>query len=525
MPPGDADFYRSLLAADPSLASVRAHLAQSLLAAGDLDGAIAESSKSLAGDPALADAWLVRATACKARCRYEEAAGDFERAAALLPGRPMILVNLATSYAELGRLDDAEHCLRRAVALAPDCREAHASLGSVLLRQGRLADAEAPCRAALALDPRLVCAHQNLSAILAITDPAAARAHRHAAYRRQQVFIVPAGKPERRVLVLTAADAANVPLQHLMPRERTTLIQWYVEYATEDQDRALPPFDLVFNAIGDADLAPAIKPPVARLLRERAGQVLNDPARVALTRRCDVAGLLAGIPGVVVPQAIRHDGAGESLAEAMTAAAMQLPVLVRPLGSHGGEGVRRIDTAEALAELPRTASYLTQFVDYASGDGWYRKYRVIFVDGRPYPYHLAISRDWLVHYWTAGMQQDAARREEERRFLADPAAAIGSSAMTALGLIGTRLGLDYAGIDFGILRDGAVVVFEANATMLVHPERDACFAYREAAVARIQAAFDALLVTRARPCAAEPPSPALRPGPPAATWSADTVGA
>ena len=511
MPHAGAAFYRALLVRDPDLASVRADLAQALLAADDFDGAIAEASTALDRDPSLTQAWLVRATARKALCLYEAASLDFERASALSPGRAAILVNLANSYAELGRLDAAEQCLRRALALLPRCREAMASLGSVLVKQGRLADAEAPCRAALALDPQLIGAHQNLSVILAVTDPAAARAHRDTAYRCQQIFVEGAPRPERTILVLAAADAANVPLQHLMPRARVTLIHWYIEYATADQDRALPPHDLVFNAIGDPDLAPDVAPAVARLLRERGTRVLNPPAKVALTRRSDLPGLLEGIPGIVVPPVVRHAGARESLARAAARAGISWPVLVRPLGSHGGAGARKLDRADMWAAPPGAMSYLTQFVDFVSADGWYRKYRIIFVEGRPYPYHLAISRDWLVHYWTAGMEHGPARREEERRFLAEPDAALGAAAMTALGLIGTRLGLDYAGIDFGILPDGRILVFEANATMLVHPEHEACFAYRNPAVLAIQSAFDAMLERRAA-AAGPPPSIPRRAG-------------
>ena len=68
--------------------------------------------------------------------------------------------------------------------------------------------------------------------------------------------------------------------------------------------------------------------------------------------------------------------------------------------------------------------------------------------------------------------------------------------MGALGAVGERLGLDYAGVDFGVLRDGRLVVFEANATMLVHPERDPRFAYRDTSVRTIQEAFLAMLQRR-----------------------------
>ncbi len=280
------DFYRSLLQRDPHLASVEADLAGALLSDGDFDAAVAESSAALAIDPALVHARVVRATALKALCRYDEAAEDFERAAELAPGRAMVLVNLGNTYAEIARLGDAERVLRQAVALAPGSKEALVSLGSVLIRLDRPAEAEAPCRAALALDPGLVAAHQNLSGILARSDPEAARLHRDAAYRRRQVFIERAPRPERTVLVLAAAEAANVPLEDLIPRATTTVIRWYVEYATGEPDPVMAQADLVFNAIGDADLAPELPSPVERFLNGR--RVLNPPARVALTRRCDL---------------------------------------------------------------------------------------------------------------------------------------------------------------------------------------------------------------------------------------------
>jgi hypothetical protein len=160
--------------------------------------------------------------------------------------------------------------------------------------------------------------------------------------------------------------------------------------------------------------------------------------------------------------------------------------------------VRRVETPAALAAaLAETGpAILTRFVDSRGADGSYRKYRAIFVDREPFAYHLAIARNWLVHYWTAGMEQDAARRAEEARFLANPAAVLGAAGMEALAAIGARLDLDFAGIDFAMLPDGRLLVFEANATMLVHPEEDADFAYRNPAVARILDAFEAMVAGR-----------------------------
>jgi tetratricopeptide (TPR) repeat protein len=492
MPTTTADFafYQDILARDPGCAPVRAQLAAVLLAAGEADAAIAAADQALIADPALIQGWLVRAEAHKRLHGHAAAAADLEHANALAPGRASILLALGTAYAEVDQLAEAEACLHRAVACDPASAAASASLGSVLVRRGRFVPAEVECRRTLTLAPDLRVAHQNLAGLLVATRPEEARAHRDAAYRDQQVFIEPAARPERTVLVPSVADIGNIPLRHLLPRSRTTLIRWYVDYATPDQDRALPGYDLIFNAIGDADQMPVLPPAAARLFAHPPRPLLNPPDRVARTGRADLPGLLAGIPGIVVPEAVR------AAPGAMPTG--PLPGLVRPVGAHGGDGVRRVETPAALAAaLAETGpAILTRFVDSRGADGSYRKYRAIFVDREPFAYHLAIARNWLVHYWTAGMEQDAARRAEEARFLANPAAVLGAAGMEALAAIGARLDLDFAGIDFAMLPDGRLLVFEANATMLVHPEEDADFAYRNPAVARILDAFEAMVAGR-----------------------------
>ena len=81
--------------------------------------------------------------------------------------------------------------------------------------------------------------------------------------------------------------------------------------------------------------------------------------------------------------------------------------------------------------------------------------------------------------------------------------AMGSKAMTALLRIQETLGLDYGGIDFALNQRGKVLLFEANATMVVEqPCKDELWDYRRAAVDRIhQAVRDMLIKTAgALPC-------------------------
>src|SRR5260370_8618817 len=91
------------------------------------------------------------------------------------------------------------------------------------------------------------------------------------------------------------------------------------------------------------------------------------------------------------------------------------------------------------------------------------------IDGQVYPSDLAISANWKVHYFTSDMADHPEYRREEADFLRDMPAVLGSKAMTALERIRKRLGLDYAGVYFGIGPDGALLLFEANATMVIPP--------------------------------------------------------
>jgi hypothetical protein len=96
------------------------------------------------------------------------------------------------------------------------------------------------------------------------------------------------------------------------------------------------------------------------------------------------------------------------------------------------------------------------------------------------------------------MADHAWMRREEECFLDDMGGVFDAGRVSALRGIATATGLDYGGIDCAVDGDGRIVVFEANASMLVHDERDANFAYRNPHVARIREAFEGMLDRRRR---------------------------
>ncbi len=158
----------------------------------------------------------------------------------------------------------------------------------------------------------------------------------------------------------------------------------------------------------------------------------------------------------------------------------------------------RDQIAPLVAASAHDAFYVTRFVDYRSADGYFRKYRLIFIGDEILPYHLAIGDSWKVHYYRTEMVRHDWMRREEAAFLEDAAAAFAPHHLAALEAIRAAVALDFSGIDCGLDRDGRLVVFEVNASMLVHAnDPEPVFAYKQAPVARIKRAFETMVATAA----------------------------
>jgi hypothetical protein len=128
----------------------------------------------------------------------------------------------------------------------------------------------------------------------------------------------------------------------------------------------------------------------------------------------------------------------------------------------------------------------------------YRKLRVMIVDRHVYPLHLAISKNWKVHYFKADMAESAANRSIDGEFLADMERVVGRRGVAALQRICTMLDLDYGGIDFAVNAQGDILFFEGNATMIMAPlAADEKWAYRRPAFDKVFAAVRTMLMERA----------------------------
>ncbi len=404
------------------------------------------------------------------------------------------LGNLALS----GGFRSAAHtAYRQAVQHHPANKVAHVNLANLLRIERDVAGARRHYEAALAIDPEMHEAHQGLGWVLDELSEPDAEWHRRKGYTGHALVTQPyrgtgSGIP---LLLLVSARVGNIPTARWLSDRRYDVTALFADYYARDSK--LPPHDLIVNAIGDADLCGEALERARDLVAASDAPIINAPARVLLTRRLDNARRLGGIDGVIAP-AIRTMTPRAVLA----AADLRFPLLLRRPGFHNGEHFALVDHRDKLSEtvacLGGGELLVIEYLDARGADGMARKYRVMFIDGVAYPLHLAIAADWKVHYVTSSMRHSAAFRDEERRFLEDMPAVLGPRALHALTRICATLGLDYAGIDFALAPDGSVMLFEANATMIVFsPDPDPRWDYRRAAIDAVATAAGQMVQRRA----------------------------
>ncbi|HZZ32807.1 MAG TPA: tetratricopeptide repeat protein [Phenylobacterium sp.] len=470
--------YRQAAEWRPELAPIHNELGVALRNLGRRDEALAALDEAIARDPAFRVARGNRGLVLVDAERFDEALDDLLAAVAVSSAPPMdvgssVLGALYKAAAKAGRLAEAEKALRARVTAGHADIDTLETLAVVLDRSKRPRDA---------LDIRNGLA-------------------RSAGIRRR-----PAPCRTETVLLLAAVGSGHLPTRYLVDPEVFAIAS--VNLLSPEQhdsplgsvtieDLAATGADVIISTLGDIHRDAGQLAAAGALCAALGKPVVNPPEGILKSGRDAAAILFSTVPDLIVPR-VRPIGPAQ-----LTQLPIEAPVLVRPAGDHGGENLVRLeseaDKAAYLATDLDERLLLCPFHDFRSPDGHWRKYRLIFVDRRVYPFHLAIGEHWLLHYWRAEMAKSNWKLAEEERFLDDWRGAFGPRAAAAVDAVARRLDLDYGGIDCALTTDGRLLLFEANATFLLHLDEPAdTFPAKHRHVPLIRDAFTRLVRERAR---------------------------
>lgn len=336
-----------------------------------------------------------------------------------------------------------------------------------------------------------------------------ARRMQECALELRQLYRLPAKeKPAVRILAFYAQGDlnSNTPLEFLVEQSDIELNILYLTDEVPSLD-SLPPHDVLFVAIGESERNRTLLRRLESIIRVWPRPVLNLPDRIGCLARDTVSQLLRSVHGLVMPvsaKAVRpilNDIARREQNISTVEESLGFPVIIRPVGSHAGVGLVKVQDPDALLEylekMPQGEFYVSRFIDYSGEDGLFRKYRVVLIDGRPYAAHMAISKEWMVHYLNAGMAESAEKRAEEARFMEHFDEEFAFRHQAALQGIVNRTGLDYLVIDCAETQDGKLLVFEADSSAVVHAMDPVdIFPYKKRQMQKVFAAFRAMLVKK-----------------------------
>ena len=507
---------------DPAQPQLQTALGKAFEAQGNLAEAAVHYEAALNLEPWATDRLCDLATIFFKMMRFDEAATLYRAALYVDPRHWPARINLAFTLRSAHRFGECKDLLLELAAEHPNNGIVYNQLGKLHALAQEFETALGFFQHAAALNPLDSDSLFWIGGVKeAMGELDAAKADYARAVQIQPLFKQPARQspPAFSVLLLCAPTAGNTPVTYIAARSAyETQLLALVPDVSYDAGLLRRSGQILFNLISDADQAGDLLALAADLVDDIDLPTINHPRKVQQTARDIVAARLQSIEGCRAPRTVRYAASAETPPEGFQSSIdMPFPLLARPAGTHGGDAFEKIHDRLALSAFierhPGVDRYLIEYIDYASTDGYFRKYRFIFVDDKILPYHLAIGQDWKVHHATTDMINQAWMRDEERAFLEDPRAVFNARQYDVLRAIQKAVDLDYFGIDCGLDRGGNVVVFEVNASMLVHQNNER-FPYKIPFVRDIKRAFDDMLVNRRAAApgrACEPISSAVLP--------------
>ena len=158
------------------------------------------------------------------------------------------------------------------------------------------------------------------------------------------------------LVFVTAGDfMANTPIEFLLEDSDANILLYYVDADTKDL-KDVPEHDVAFVAVGEsADNRPVLEN-LDRLLHGWGGPIMNNAPRLIMELSRDgVAEAFKDEPSILAPATAR---VSRSVIEQLASDEIEIeavlgvnsfPVIVRPVGTHAGEGMEKISTPSELS--------------------------------------------------------------------------------------------------------------------------------------------------------------------------------
>lgn len=316
------------------------------------------------------------------------------------------------------------------------------------------------------------------------------------------------GTPSLTLLAIMAPGdlMSNTPLEFLAQGAGVNLDMLYLS-PTLPVPKQLPAHDIAMVAVSELDRNRDTLQLLEQSLPVWPRPVLNRPTAIGCLSRDQASRTLDGGQGLLAPLTVRIDRTalhaianGDCPLHAWLENG-QFPIIIRPIDSHAGMGLQRIDCPSGLQPYLHDHTgdefFVSRFIDYRSADGQFRKYRIVLIDGQAHLAHMAVSEHWMIHYLNAGMAEFAHKRREEAQAMAQFNHDFLPRHAAALRTIYELTALDYLGIDCAETRDGKLLVFEVGNSMVVHNlDSPQLFPYKQPQMQKLFAGFKRMLESR-----------------------------
>jgi tetratricopeptide (TPR) repeat protein len=423
--------------------------------------------------------------------RFDEAPDHYRRATELNPGDARFLENYGDLLLYVGKFSTATDVFKRCLEIEPNAYEPSLALSSLLRDAGDRDGAE-----------------RILADVM--------RHHPYIWYNQvrpeRETILRIRGVERSSYGILERQDGhfdyllrgGHFSIRDLIKDRNFNIIVLNASERNLDDLTDLPAFDIIVNTIGWPDLKRDSLLSAARFIDRYADlPLINDPRQVLATTRDRNFQSLNVLDGVTFPRTekIWWDGDDDDLfIKEVAGLGLRYPLIIRRVGTQTGTSVALVrDEAKLSRYLERNGGgksyYCIQYHDIRRPDGLYNKMRVFCIDSRYYPVANLINDDWQIH------SGDRYNVMADNIWTQDRGAAlfvgcIGAENFNGLQKIKKIIKLDFFGIDFTIMEDGSLFIFELNAAMRHNFDHVKRFPYTKPYLKGISKAFHAMVEAR-----------------------------